>query len=171
LIKWLYRYVKTAMRGNEWNVPIRNFGDVVPKKIYRGAKPDEKGYRAIRDLGVETVVCLIPEPDESRDLGLAARAAGLRWYHLPLSDEDFPPADRVEKWLEWAQNESLLPIFVHCRGGRHRTGGLVAAYRISVEGWTNERAFDEAMRFGFYSEFGHEPWERFMKTYRQEEKV
>jgi protein-tyrosine phosphatase len=165
MVKWLYRYLRAALRGNEWNIPIRNFGCVVPKQIYRGALPSKKGYRSLREFGIETVVCLIPEEGLAREHGLRARAAGMRWYHLPLSDEHAPTPERVATWLEWARNETLKPIYLHCRGGRHRTGGLVAAYRIAVDGWTNERAFEEALRMGFYSELGHEPWERFMKTY------
>jgi protein tyrosine/serine phosphatase len=163
---WMYRYLKTALRGNEWNVPVRNFGCVVKDDIYRGGLPDEKGYRALRKLGIETVVCLIGDNTElAREHGMRARAAELRWYHLPLSDTHAPSLERVDTWLEWSQSLPLMPIFIHCRGGRHRTGGLVAAYRMAVEGWTNAQAFDEALEFGFYSEFGHEPWEQFIKSY------
>jgi protein tyrosine/serine phosphatase len=159
---WILQVLKTRLRRNEWDVPIRNFGCVVTGKMYRGAEPDERGYEALRRLGVASVVCLLD--GNVNDAGLSARAAGLRWYHLPLSEFDLPSFDRIQLWLEWARTETLLPIYVHCSDGRHRTAGLVAAYRIAVDNWTNARAYDEARHFGFYPERGHGPWEYFIRN-------
>ncbi|HUV86117.1 MAG TPA: hypothetical protein VMX79_03305, partial [bacterium] len=43
------------------------------------------------------------------------------------------------------------PVFVHCHAGVDRTGFVVAAYRVKVEGWTPEKAYEEMARLGFHS--------------------
>lgn len=161
---WILRHLRSRAMRNEWNIPVRNFGCVVDRRIYRGATPFENGYKALKDFGIETVICLLDSPG-TQDDGLRARAAGLRWYHLPLSSLQAPSRDRVRQWFEWTRNEALAPLFIHSLGGRHRVGGLVAAYRISIEGVDRQKAILEAERFGFYPERGHHEWLEFMKSF------
>jgi protein-tyrosine phosphatase len=40
-------------------------------------------------------------------------------------------------------------VLVHCRAGLHRTGCLVAVYRMEYEGWSARRAIDEMKANGF----------------------
>jgi protein tyrosine/serine phosphatase len=42
-------------------------------------------------------------------------------------------------------------VFVHCRRGADRTGALVGFYRIARNGWSAERAYDEARAIGMRS--------------------
>jgi Tyrosine phosphatase family len=46
------------------------------------------------------------------------------------------------------------PVFIHCKRGTHRTGALVAIYRIARNGWDTARALNEA------NERGMRPWYR-----------
>ena len=41
------------------------------------------------------------------------------------------------------------PVYVHCKGGRHRTGGMTAIYRIAHDGWTADQAFKEMQEYDF----------------------
>jgi hypothetical protein len=45
------------------------------------------------------------------------------------------------------------PIYVHCRAGVDRSGVLIAAYRVLVEGMSRDEAVAEMGRF-------HSPWQR-----------
>ena len=52
-------------------------------------------------------------------------------------------------------DDSAGPIFVHCRRGADRTGTVIACYRITHDGWTNQRALKEATSYGMsWLEFG-----------------
>jgi len=54
---------------------------------------------------------------------------------------------------------------VHCVGGRHRTGVMTAAYRMTHEGWTAEQAFAEMKQYRFGSDFLHPEFKQFVYGY------
>ena len=41
------------------------------------------------------------------------------------------------------------PVLIHCKAGLHRTGILVAVYRMEYEGWTPQAAIRELKDNGF----------------------
>jgi protein tyrosine/serine phosphatase len=41
------------------------------------------------------------------------------------------------------------PVLIHCKAGLHRTGVLVALYRMEYDGWSAQRAMDELKECGF----------------------
>ncbi len=43
-----------------------------------------------------------------------------------------------------------LGTYVHCEHGQDRTGLIIGAYRVKVEHWTKEQAYQEMLRFGFH---------------------
>ena len=47
------------------------------------------------------------------------------------------------------------PVYVHCQGGRHRTGVMTAIYRLTHDGWNADRAFAEMKLYEFEKGFGH----------------
>jgi len=171
---WVIRWAKSRTEKNEFDIPIPNFGKVVDT-IYRGALPDTDGYRALAEkLGVYRVCSIIEH--ESKDDRKRALDAGIKeWRYIPFSDTDAPPANRVHEWLDYIRTSKKKgPIFTHCRGGRHRTGTLVAVYRVTDCGWTKEQAFEEMKKYGWYSALGHKPLKEWFfeefdpKDYRKE---
>ena len=51
----------------------------------------------------------------------------------------------------WAElnDPNNWPVYVHCKGGRHRTGALTAVYRITHDNWTADKAWEEMKEFEF----------------------
>lgn len=154
---WLAQWLKSRSKKNIYNVPIPNFGKVVDT-IYRGALPDERGYRAlVVELGVRRV-CSIIEHEVLADKERALAAGVGSWHHIPFSDRDAPSPERVKEWLDYVRSsEEGGTVFTHCRGGRHRTGMLVGVYRTVDCGWTKEHAFIEMKTYGWYAALGHQP--------------
>jgi protein-tyrosine phosphatase len=154
---WVIQWAKSLTENNEFDIPIRNFGKVVDT-VYRGALPDAEGYRALTEkLGVYRV-CSIIEQESQEDRKCALNAGIKEWRCIPFSDKDAPPANRVGEWLDYIRTSKKKgSIFTHCRGGRHRTGTLVAVYRVTDCGWTKEQAFEEMKKYGWYSALGHKP--------------
>jgi protein tyrosine/serine phosphatase len=63
------------------------------------------------------------------------------------------------------------PVYVHCVGGRHRTGVMTAAYRMSEDGWNADRAFKEMKDFKFGADFLHSEFKDFVYGYQPQHAV
>jgi protein tyrosine/serine phosphatase len=141
---------------------INNFGKV-NEYLFRGAQPEEEEYAQLATLGVKTVLDLRDDPK-----GYAkaqAEAAGLRYINLPMSDKKYPAEENVKKFLDLATDQGNWPLYVHCAGGRHRTGVMTAVYRMTLEGWDIERAYDEMKDYDFYTRWGHKAMKTFIFDY------
>ena len=45
------------------------------------------------------------------------------------------------------------PVLIHCKAGLHRTGVMVAVYRMEYQAWTSHEAISEMKAHGF-GDFG-----------------
>jgi protein-tyrosine phosphatase len=124
-------------------------------------KPEE--YAQLAALGVKTVIDL--QAETSSFAKAKAEAAGLLYINVPMSDTKYPPEETVQRFLELVKDQTNFPIFVHCRGGRHRTGAFTAVYRMTFQGWNVEKAYDEMKDYDFYTRWGHKPIKTFVFDY------
>jgi protein tyrosine/serine phosphatase len=60
------------------------------------------------------------------------------------------------------------PVYVHCAGGRHRTGVMTAVCRMTHDGWAAEQAFKEMKQYKFGADFLHPEFKKFVYAYRVE---
>ena len=134
------------------SVSIDNFGQV-NDHLYRGAQPKDAQYEELAALGVKTVVDL--RGDAKKDSRASAERAGLRYINLPLDDKSYPQADAAARFLEIVNDPANGVVYVHCAGGRHRTGALVAVYRMDVDHWKIDQVYDEMKQYDFYTSGGH----------------
>lgn len=146
------------------SIKIKNFGEV-NSHIYRGARPEGQDFSDLAKLGVKTVVDL--EAGDSTQERQQVEAAGMKFVHIPMSDTATPGEDSVRKFLAVANGTADQPIFVHCRGGRHRTGAVIAVYRMTHDGWTAASAYEEMKNFRFNVGFAHEhkPIKKYVLSY------
>lgn len=139
-------------------IDVNNFGKVTDF-FYRGAQPKEDEYSQLAELGIKTVIDLRDDPkDFAREV---SEKNGLQYINMPMSDKDYPESDAAARFLQIVNNQDNWPVFVHCAGGRHRTGAMTAVYRMTIEGWDVERAYEEMKDYDFYTRWGHKA----MKTY------
>jgi tyrosine-protein phosphatase SIW14 len=144
------------------SVEIPNFGRV-NDHYYRGAQPTGDAYRQLAALGVKMVVDL--RNDATEYAKPLAEQSGLRYINLPLDDKRYPPADAATRFLEIVADPANWPVYVHCKGGRHRTGAMTAVYRMTVDGWDVDRAYEEMKGYGFYIHWGHECYKDYVYDY------
>jgi protein tyrosine/serine phosphatase len=146
-------------------VKIKNFGQM-DERFHRGARPKEEDLKALAAMGIKTVIDLT---DNSREYEQpAAEAAGLRYINIPMKDKSYPDMAQIEEFLKVANDPETGKFFVHCAGGRHRTGVVGAVYRFNKYGWNLEQVIDEMYKFDFGSGFGHGKQKDFVKKYWQE---
>ena len=108
----------------------------VDGKVWRSAQPTSGGFDAIKEEHqVQRVLNLRSHHSDKR------LAPDWERHHLRLSastidDEDVLAALRI-------LTNSDEATLVHCLHGSDRTGVVIAAYRMVVQGWPRERAIAE----------------------------
>ena len=125
------------------SAPIKRFAKV-SDALYRGADP-QAALNWLKKRGIKTLINLRTTDDYRK----AAKAAKLKYFHLPMHTSCRPPELLLKRFLEIVTNKENQPVYVHCHYGIHRTGTLVAVYRMEVEGWDARKALAEARYFGF----------------------
>ena len=147
------------------NIKIKNFGQM-DDRFFRGARPKDEDYKALAVLGVKTIIDLTDNSRESEQP--AAEAAGLRYVNIPMVDKSYPSLEQVNEFLKVVNDPETGKFFVHCAGGRHRTGVMGAVYRFNHDGWNLEQVLAEMDRYDFNSGWGHGKQKDFVKDYWQQ---
>lgn len=147
------------------NVKIKNFGQM-DERFFRGARPKAEDLQALAALGVTTIIDLT---DNSREYEQpAVEAAGLKYINIPMVDKSYPSLDQVNEFMKVVNDPSTGKFFVHCAGGRHRTGVVGAVYRFNVNKWNLDQVMAEMNDFEFGSGMGHGKQKDFVKDYWQQ---
>jgi protein tyrosine/serine phosphatase len=147
------------------NIKISNFGQM-DENFYRGARPKDKDYAALAALGIKTIIDLTDNSREYEEP--AVKAAGLRYVNIPLVDKSSPTAEQVSSFLKVVNDPATGKFYVHCAGGRHRTGIMGAVYRFNHDHWNYEQAYAEMLKFDFYTSNGHGKQKEFVQDYWQQ---
>lgn len=105
------------------------------------------GLQSLAKMGINTIVDVRltgtdKESAEAKKLGMDFVA--LPWHCL------LPKDDAIVKFLVYLREHPDKKVFVHCRYGDDRTGMMIAAYRMAIQGWTADKARKEMDSFGFH---------------------
>ena len=111
------------------------------ERVYRltprllcGSRPKRpEDFQTLARLGVQWIVSVDGIPPDVE----AARAAGLRYIHIPLdygsiSDDE---ASRLVRAVETAPGA----VFLHCHHGKYRGPAASAIVAAALEGWSDDR--------------------------------
>jgi len=140
---------------------IRNLRVVEEGVLYRSGQLSPEGLeQVVRERGVKTVISLRaardeddPHPDAWEEGFCAAR--GLNHYRIVPrvwgpDKRGYTPADEnVRQFLAVMDRPENHPVLVHCFAGIHRTGTLVAIFRMEYHRWPADRAINEMQVCGF----------------------
>jgi protein tyrosine/serine phosphatase len=147
------------------NIKIKNFGEM-DERFYRGAQPKEQDYKDLAGLGIKTVVDLRNDPEsyEKRDV----EALGMRYVNIPMSDTEYPQGAQVDQFLKLIDDPATGKLYIHCAGGRHRTGVIGAVYRFNHDHWNYDQVYAEMKNYDFYTRWGHGAMKQFVQDYWQQ---
>jgi len=157
----------TPLLHYRWNYTVHKRLRVVePGKLYRSGCLTADGFEdAIKKFGIRTIVNLqeeAPDPDLPRSFlststekeSELCKRLGIRYYFLliDLKPPNTVPPERpeaIDAFLAVMDDPDNYPVLVHCRAGLHRTGVLIAMYRMEYDGWTSYEALAELRGHGF----------------------
>src|SRR5258706_15968861 len=108
---------------------IKNFYQV-DEHVYRGAQPNDDGFKYLAKIGVKTVIDLREADERSKAEERVVTAAGMKYINVPMTGLTPPREAEIAKILGLLEDGQTGPVFVHCKRGADRTGAVIAAYRI-----------------------------------------
>lgn len=141
-------------------IRIKNFGQM-DDRFFRGAQPKEKDYKALAQLGIKTIIDLREDPEEySKPV---VESLGMTYVNIPMIAKKYPTTQATETFLKTINNPATGKFFVHCAGGRHRTGVMGALYRFQFYNWNFDQVYKEMKRYDFYTSWGHGAFKDFVE--------
>ena len=146
-------------------VHIDNFGRV-NEHYYRGAQPTEQDFADLAKLGVKATIDLTNGDDEDGREQQLAEGAGLKFFKLAMNTRVVPTAEQIATFLSIVNDPVNQPVYVHCVGGRHRTGVMTAIYRMIDDKWTPDRAFQEMKSYKYGADFLHPEFKKFVLAFK-----
>lgn len=144
------------------NIEIKNFGQM-DERFYRGGQPKKDQYQSLADLGIDTVIDLRNDPKDHAKS--TVEALGMKYINIPMSDRKYPPAESIETFMKTVEDPATGTFFVHCAGGKHRTGVTGAVYRFTKYGWDFDQVYSEMKKYKFYTMWGHGKMKDFVEDY------
>lgn len=144
------------------NVSIKNFGQM-DDRFFRGGQPKENEYKELAALGIRTVIDLQDDPTSYEKQNV--EALGMKYVNIPMSDKDYPETAKIDQFLKLVDDPSTGKFYVHCAGGRHRTGVMGAVYRFNHYNWNYDQAYAEMKKYDFYTRWGHGNMKKFVQDY------
>jgi protein tyrosine/serine phosphatase len=155
---------QTAAVSQATRVRIDNFGRV-SDHYFRGAQPLGNDYADLAALGVKTVINLTSF-DAQADEPTRVEAAGMKYVALPMTTRVVPTPEQLATFLQIVNDPAHQPVFVHCVGGKHRTGVMTAVYRMTQHSWTSDQAFKEMKKYKYGFDFLHPEFKKFVYGFR-----
>jgi protein tyrosine phosphatase (PTP) superfamily phosphohydrolase (DUF442 family) len=137
----------SAIAAPAWTIHISNFARV-NDSYYRGGQPEGRDYQELAALGIRTVIDL---KHDGAVESAVVRETGMRFYSIPMTTASAPSLAAVQQFLSLVNDPANQPVYVHCQGGRDRTGLMTAIYRVTHDGWPVVRAYSEMKQYGYPS--------------------
>ena len=145
------------------SIDIYNFAKV-HDDYYRGGQPLDDDYADLAAIGVKTVIDLTNDADGREEEKVMVEKYGMAYLHLPMSTRKPPTEQEIATFL--AAVEADGAVYVHCVGGRHRTGVMTAVYRMTKDGLSGDQAFKEMKQYKYGPDFLHPEFKQFVYKYQ-----
>lgn len=119
---------------------ISKLWSIIPEKLSGMPQPQTEDLSSLYARGIRAIVSLL----EDR-IGLDAyKTQGFETLWVPVEDDKAPTAAQVHELVKFVdlQLSQDRPVAIHCKGGRGRTGTMLAGYLIA-KGASYESAMNQ----------------------------
>ena len=127
-----------------------------------GGATDTKALDGLKADGFKSVINLRQATENNANIeqnAARAKELGLKYIHIPFNTQQMDPKV-IDQFLAAVADKSNQPAYVHC-GSASRVGSVWLAKRVIQDGWTIEKATEEAKAIGLRGE----PLEKFALDY------
>jgi protein tyrosine phosphatase (PTP) superfamily phosphohydrolase (DUF442 family) len=154
--------ISQAQQVTEVKIKIKNFGQM-DDRFFRGAQPKEDDYKDLAALGIKTVIDLQDDPKEyERPM---VESLGMKYVNIPMIAKKYPTEEATNVFMKLVNDPATGKFYVHCAGGRHRTGAMGAVYRFELYKWNFDQVYKEMKQYDFYTSWGHGAFKDFVEDY------
>jgi protein tyrosine phosphatase (PTP) superfamily phosphohydrolase (DUF442 family) len=123
----------------------------VSECLFRGGQPNARQLQLLRKLGVDNVINLRSGSGNERDAEeKEAKRLGMTWHNYPFNATFGASVDLIKTIV--ASIDPHHVTYVHCHVGRDRTSLVIAMWRVMVDHWEPDKAWQHDA-----VDFGHEP--------------
>ena len=113
-----------------------------------GGQPTEQAYAKAAASGFHSVLSLraLGEGiDLTKERSLVEKN-GLRYFNIPVVSSA-PRAEQADEFIRLVKEKSNHPMLINCSTA-NRVGAFMMIYRVLEQGWSEEKALDEALKIG-----------------------
>ena len=121
---------------------VQNFNQIDAVFACGGAT-DAAGVANLKKQGFASIISFrLPTEQGVTEEEAAIKTTGIKYVHLPLNGA-MPDAKVADEFLVAVADKSNQPAYIHCGGGG-RAAAMWMIKRALKDGWTTERAAEEA---------------------------
>jgi uncharacterized protein (TIGR01244 family) len=119
-----------------------------------GGQPTMEQLAKLKAEGTKVIINLrhTDEPGVVQEIA-RAKELGFRYFHIPVVYRD-PKDEQVDEFLRVMDDPENRPAFVHCTAAI-RVGAFWMIRRVLRDGWTIEKAEEEARKIGLTDRATH----------------
>lgn len=132
----------------------------VDERYATAAQPKDSAFAKLAENGYRSVLSLRTASegaDISHEKELVEKS-GMRFINIPVVSSA-PKPEQVAEFISAVKEKSNQPMLIHCASA-NRVGAFWMIYRVIDQGWSEEKALEEASHIGLTSAalktFAHE---------------
>lgn len=124
--------------------------DQVTENIFRGGRPVRSDLDWLAQNKIKTIINLEDNSSAVSSEQDYLKKIGVKFISFPMSATQQPNDTQINSVLNALQDPTNFPIFIHCHHGQDRTGMLIGLYRVFVQTWKSDQAYQEMLGHGFH---------------------
>ena len=116
------------------------------EKFATAGQPKDGAYAKLAQQGFRAVLNLRTAEEGAEQERVQVEKAGLRYINIPVVSAN-PNPEKVPEFIKAVKDSTNQPMLIHCAGAQ-RVGAFWMIYRVIDQGWSEEKAMEEATRIG-----------------------